>query len=61
MRDVPIARTCVAITTKPTTNAVTAPEGDSLRDFAPFTLRYEAKRKGRMGNVVQDMAKGARE
>lgn len=56
MRDTPIARTWVAIITKPTTNAVAAPEGESLRDLAPFTLRYKAKVNGRMGSVVHDMA-----
>lgn len=55
----PTARTCVDINAKPTTNAVTAPEGDSLRVLAPFTLRYKAMRKGKIGSVVQDMVRGA--
>ena len=52
----PIARMWVDITANPTTNAVTAPEEDSLRDLTPFTLRYRAKRNGNTGKVVQNMA-----
>lgn len=59
MREMPIARTCVDIIAKPTTNAVTAPEGASLPDVAPFALRYKAMRNGMVGKVFQDMARGS--